>query len=131
MKREILFKAKPIDKDCEWKWIEGSLIVEPNGTCTIAHPLKSNPSGFRYVEVLPETVFQFTGLTDKKDTKIFEGDILKMQNVGWKYTLVKFHSGGFCFYTTETSYLHPIVPCYSKEGEVVGNIHDNPDLLVF
>ena len=72
---------------------------------------------------------QYTGLKDKDGKKIFEGDILEMTNVGWKYTLVKFYLGIFAFYTEETSFLYPMVRCYWEEGRVIGNIHDNPELL--
>lgn len=72
---------------------------------------------------------QFTGLKDKDGKKIFEGDILEMTNVGWKYTLVKFYLGIFAFYTEETSFLYPMVRCYWEEGRVIGNIHENPELL--
>ena len=91
-------------------------------------------------EVIPETVGQYTGLTDKNGKKIFEGDIVEftdkyIHNTGlaekgrakivfeafkWKY------SG--CYYGG-----NPVVwLCIddtSVEFEVIGNIHDNPELL--
>ena len=85
--------------------------------------------------VIPETIGQFTGLTDKNGKKIFEGDIIKIPddyeefgiNAGEIYE-VYFAFGGF-----------RLKPKYSQAKgfwleddetvEIIGNIHDNPELL--
>ena len=86
-------------------------------------------------EVIPETVGQFTGLTDKNGKKIFEGDIVEFTN---KFTHKKGHAEivfeafkwkySGCYYGG-----NPIVwLCIddtSVEYEVIGNIHDNLELL--
>jgi uncharacterized phage protein (TIGR01671 family) len=81
-------------------------------------------------EIIPETVGQFIGLTDKNGVKIFEGDIvLQQSHNGKKKYQVKFEFG--CFYagfhngssTTKSPKL------IQKYCEVIGNIHDNPELL--
>ena len=74
-------------------------------------------------------LMQYTGLKDRNGKDIYEGDILEMRNVGWKYTLVKFHNGKFAFYTTETNYLIPMIGQYWEEGKIIGNIYENPELL--
>ena len=71
--------------------------------------------------VQPETVGQFTGLTDKNGKKIFEGDILEFRR--GRTHIVKFEDGAFIFTGTA------IPVRYADKFEVIGNIHDNPELL--
>ncbi len=88
----------------------------------------------------PETVGQFTGLTDKNGKKIFEGDIVNIlgnQDVeDWKNVnynaLIAFLDGGFCAIDgtiEEHGFRRYALERMDFDLEVIGNIHDNPELL--
>lgn len=75
-------------------------------------------------EVIPETVGQFTGLTDKNGKKIFEGDIVKYEN---KIYEIKYLEKYARFAPSNEHSIFMV--CAFNHLEVVGNIHDNPGLL--
>ena len=87
-----------------------------------------------YLDIDPETVGQFTGLMDKNDAEIYEGDILKWSN-GRSY-VVKFLEGMFYASVEECNDgcfggipLHALTDYEDRRCEIVGNIYDNPELL--
>ena len=170
--REILFKGKRTDNG---EWLQGYIIVAEKDTPYIipskswAHAPRNSHSIYssNFYRVDPETVGQYTGLTDKNGTKIFEGDILKQKTTSkfaevspfeWeRYGVVRFgyHDWGDkneVGYASEGWYIQPLRSVsvnpknygvgYIKPGlnqcdildeyypmEVIGNIHDNPELL--
>ena len=82
-----------------------------------------------YVEVIPETVGQYTGFTDKNGKKIFEGDIIRKTNKGQhpKIFIANIHTN---FRVNEEVYYGPCEHfTESCESEIIGNIHDNPELM--
>ena len=122
MKREILFRGKRVK---DGKWVEGLLTKDIKGHIRIQY----NPRYFSVV-VNPETVGQFTGMTDKNGTKIFEGDIVKEKHKVHERIYSIFWRND-CFsmsaQTKHTSYyLDEII---SSHCEVIGNIYDNKELL--
>lgn len=117
--REILFRGKT-DKG---EWVYGYYV----------ETLRYNNlhwiwDGKEYVKIDPETIGQYTGLTDKNGNKIFEGDILKSS---WETILTIFYDEISSSYRVKTSTGHEREPSYYgiDKWEVIGNIHDNPKLL--
>ena len=123
--REILFRGKRVDNG-EWEF--GDLWCNPYGkraVCIVSPINDQGTTGGN--EVIPETVGQYTGLTDKNGRKIFEGDIVKMRayGVGYHCTSVYFRDGKFAVDGTQYHFKN----ICSNSVEVIGNIFDNPDLL--
>ena len=120
--REILFRGKFGN---EWKY--GFLSIEPKGL-VIKEPYKNESSNVWHIDA--DTVGQYTGLTDKNGTKIFEGDIVKYGDTVHNVVFEQRNGTayfGLVYSTLETlSFGH-----YQdlKQIEVIGNIHDNPELL--
>lgn len=116
--REILFRGKTF---CDGDWVYGGITWNPSRKKFFIH------TDWEEANVIPETVGQYTGLTDKNGVKIFEGDILHAAQgdfvVRWSESICSFVAG-------EKERMRPCmnsgtVKCY----EVIGNIFDNPELL--
>ena len=122
MMREILFRGKFGN---EWKY--GFLSIEPKGL-VIKEPYKNESSNVWHIDA--DTVGQYTGLTDKNGTKIFEGDIVKYGDT--VHNVVFEQKNGTAYFGLVYSTLETLSFGYYqdlKQIEVIGNIYDNPELL--
>jgi uncharacterized phage protein (TIGR01671 family) len=124
--REILFRGKKIYTK---EWIEGVAFPHDNNKVTIfsQHPMDGSLVG---KEVYLGTVGQFTGLTDKNDTKIFEGDIIQNTTEG-KTSVVQWFSehSAFMLWCKSENHVYWLYDNDFHNIEVIGNIYDNPELL--
>ena len=122
--REILFRGKRLG---DGEWVDGSLFIDEKKD---KHEILVGYVNYRVGwEVDPKTVGQFTGLTDKNGKRIFEGDILRYDR--YRYSVI-FEEGAFnCDGFLDNSMDCPY--CAFSQGtyhfEVIGNIHDNPELM--
>ena len=130
MNREILFKAKRKDNG---EWVEGDAIHEPIGM-SIRH--EKNGMSVR-VPVDPDTLCQYTGLTDKNGKGIWENDIVRDKTgdifrIYWSEQLLNYSAkcvkSTFSVFISQKWDLGTLLKS-QIDVEVCGNIFDNPDLL--
>ena len=133
--REILFRGKRVDNG---EWETGSLVYARLGTSEEQASIADKMTAY-HTPVIPETVGQYTGLTDKNGTRIFEGDIVKI--TGFHTTAIaavkygspseKSTSWGWYFDDNHghTYHLESQAFCRDYNAIIIGNIHDNPELL--
>lgn len=132
--RTIKFRGKEINTG-EWVYgfyTQGSFIDPNTGTETIRHIIDN---GMLH-DVVPETIGQFTGLKDKNGKEIYEGDVLKSRSI-IHVVEYKEDEGAFVGRFNRSARVTMLQPNYvpllqwwinKYKKEVVGNIHDNPEL---
>ena len=124
--REILFRGKRIDNGA---WIEGDLLQNIDAI-KIRELEKEKREIVKSYEVYPETVGEYTGLTDKHGRKIFEGDIIKYTKDGCIYEVVFAIEDGIAkFCARDTTDGKSLYYINTAKDKIIGNIHDNPELL--
>ena len=144
--REVIFRGKRTDNG---EWIEGSLLGIDWCDKPSTYSIAPNTPVSVFYSVIPETVGQYTGLTDKNGKRIFEGDIVRatieraercqsprIENgvIGYDcigmigLILYKDKNGENVWsdFFNELSLSGLIEDYYF---EIIGNIHDNPDIL--
>ncbi|MBE6691118.1 MAG: hypothetical protein E7590_07560 [Ruminococcaceae bacterium] len=127
--REILFRGKHAWNE---EWVEGWFVGK---TCdSLFGPARGSAQiidqDLLWHEVMPETVGQYTGLKDKNGKRIFEGDVVKM------FYKDDFREIGPVMWSdigARYKFAPPVGAAYNIDCtcvmEIVGNIHDNPELL--
>jgi uncharacterized phage protein (TIGR01671 family) len=126
--REILFRGKDTQTG-KWRY---SMSISRQ--CYDDDEIYTCYIGAGYNTVDAKTVGQFTGLYDKNGTKIFEGDIIAGA-AHWlermKNGVVAFKDGSFglIWYRGNIEQFNAFTSMCNVEYEVIGNIHDNPELL--
>ena len=129
--REILFRGKRTDNG---KWECGDLL-SPNEFNAIPHIVyidylnEYGDIGEISTPVIPETVGQYTGLTDKNGKKIFEGDIVTGYFNHEKIVGYVFYGGNAHFFIQRDGIYGIGLDNSDCWLEVIGNIHDKPELL--
>ena len=155
MNREILFRGKRVDNG---EWVEGFYIQLPkmslgvtiiangdmcaedvsdyiivnkskqNSNFSNAYPLEIVEC--EYYEIDPETLCQYTELTDKGGNRIFENDIVRIENsMDEGIGNIEFYGGMWYVDGTPSNSLFDIIEYDGGELEVIGNIFDDKSLL--
>ena len=138
--REILFRGQVIRNDT--MWVEGFYIHVPCGRfCCEEHLIQTIQENGRMGKLFTcyeSTIGQYTGLKDKNGKRIFEGDIVRYyerQLDGADVPVIQtvgYDEGGFCvrYYFLNNWLRNAVNGNIQLEGiEVIGNIHDNPELI--
>lgn len=124
MEREHLYRGKRVDNG---QWIYGDLLTSNGTGCEISD---WNEVDYSRHDVDPETVGQYTGMTDKNGTKSFEGDIIRESYKGHERIYYVFWDDDYFAFRAKgediTYHLDEISPSHC---EVIDNIHDNKELL--
>ena len=131
--REILFRAKRLDNG---EWVEGYYLKCPHqysgflaDHISVSKYDEEEESSIEHIyPVDPETVCQYTGLTDRNESKIWENDIVEILQedgyfkIEWREDTASFVMNNDSFTVTFDNY-------WGHEMEVIDNIFDNPELL--
>jgi len=119
--REVKFRAMMV-KPCRG---HDGIWVTMRGISTFNQ--WSSENGTYYGDVAGETKTQYTGLNDKQGKEIYEGDIVKTNEAGWVAKVIYSRGCFMCIGLEGTGFS---VECNWGEFEVIGNIYENPDMVV-
>lgn len=127
--REILFRGKQADNG---EWVLSVNLIQKYRNETKKVYFSNGIETSYYVEVIPETVGQYIGLTDKNGKKIFEGDVVRDEQSGYEYIIKWFQE--YACYALADRRGNMVFDAYEIEMFyndliVIGNIHDNSEYM--
>ena len=125
--REILFKGKRADNG---EWVLSVNLIQKYRNETKKVYFSKGIETSDYFEIIPETVGQYTGLTDRNGTKLFGGDIVQDEQSGYEY-IIKWFQEYACYALADSrgnmAFDADEIEMFLNDLVVVGNIHDNSD----
>lgn len=138
--REILFRGKRVDNG---EWVSSGNLIHFNedneyyipatdAHCKCTHDSEDNIIEWNEVlfyKVIPETVGQYTGLKDENGVKIFEGDVVDIIPEIEEIGVIEWADGEAVFMINGDGWCATFDNYYPYDVEVIGNIHDNPELV--
>ena len=127
--REILFRGKQADNG---EWVLSVNLIQKYRNETKKVYFSNGIETSYYVEVIPETVGQYIGLTDKNGKKIFEGDVVRDEQSGYEYIIKWFQE--YACYALADRRGNMVFDAYEidmflNDLIVIGNIHDNSEYM--
>ena len=132
--RNIKFRGKPTKNNISYfeDWVYGLLVISDDKyyiLLDILNNIKRDDYEVYMIEVIPETVGQYTGLKDDNEKEIYEGDIIKCSFYPDFIFEIKFTE--LCWYMRKIPISEHIKlsEVLYEELEVIGNIYDNTELF--
>lgn len=126
--REILFRAKRRDTE---KWVEGYyMCLHGINGAEDSHFVIDKHGEYNLID--PDTVCQYTGVTDRNGTKIFENDIVTITGFcpdDEGYGVIQWHDDEAMFVVDADYCRYDFDHISGAELEVIGNVFDNPELI--
>lgn len=124
--REIKFRAW--DKNNKKMMVDTNLVYPALSLSGTLIAYKGDEKIPNFIAEQRFILMQYTGLKDKNGKEIFEGDIVDVPSFNPSRYEVVFDRGGFCMRHDKDDFHYPDGK-YLEDGEVIGNIHENPELL--
>lgn len=124
--RELKFRAWDIND----KWMDDDFYISSKGDVLDRPSITYDTPNIEIEHVCNLVVMQFTGLQDKNGVDIYEGDFLSLCDDDSDSCVVYFNDGSFCvdFVEMGTPLMY-LAESSSLSMTVIGNIHENPELL--